>query len=176
MAELVQILDSYTEAARPKLMEQYKPGKAPKLNMLLEATGAQKDDLEAALFSIQSGMYLSSAVGPQLDMIGALFKVARNGATDADYRLAIQLVASMRSFSTPEDIISVLKGIYGAAYVEYRPEYPAGCVVFTDIAVPPGVLDMLAPAGVQVRGPNFLVDYEGNNIVDYDGNFLYGVS
>ena len=176
MAELVQIADSYSEAVAPKLMEQYKPARAPKLNQLLEATSAQKDDLEAAIFSIRSGMYLASAVGPQLDMIGDVFKVGRNGADDATYRVAIQKVASMRSFSTPEDIISVLKVVYGASYVTYIPEYPAGCVVFTDISVPAEVLGALAPAGVQVREPFYLVDYDSNNIVDYDGNLLYGVS
>ena len=176
MAELVQIAASYTETMRPKLMEQYKPGQAPKLNQLLEAIGAQKDDLEAALFSIRSGMYLATAIGAQLDMIGAIFKVGRNGFDDATYRVAIQKVSSMRSFATPEDIISVLKGVYGASYVTYIPEYPAGCVVFTDIAAPAGVLDALAPAGVQVREPFYIVDYDLNNIVDYDGNLLYGVS
>ena len=176
MAELVQIADSYSDTMRPKLMEQYKPGQAPKLNQLLEAVGAQKDDLEAALFGIRSGMYLATAIGAQLDMIGAIFKVGRNGFDDATYRMAIQKVASMRSFATPEDIISVLKVIYGASYVDYHPEYPAGCVIFTDVIVPAGTLDLLAPAGVQVRAPYFIVDYEGNNIADYDGNILYGVS
>ena len=176
MAELVQIADSYTESMRPKLMEQYKPARAPKLNQLLEAIGAQKDDLEAALFSIRSGGYLATAVGAQLDVIGALFKVGRNRMDDTAYRIAIQQLASMRSFSTPEDIIAVLKVIYGAAYVDYHPEYPAGCVIFTDVTPPAGVLDMLAPAGVQVRAPFFIVDYDGNNIADYDGNLLYGVS
>lgn len=176
MAELVQIADSYSETMRAKLMEQYKPGQAPKLNQLLEAIGAQKDYMEAALFSIRSGMYLATALGPQLDMIGGVFKVARNGADDAAYRIAIQQIAAMRSFATPEDIIAVLKVIYGASYVDYHPEYPAGCVIFTDASVPAGTLDLLAPAGVQVRAPYFIVDYEGNNIADYDGNILYGVS
>ena len=176
MAELSQIASSYAEAVSPKIMEQYKPARAPKLNQLLEATGAQKDDLEAAIFSIRSGMYLASAVGPQLDMIGEVFKAGRNGMGDPAYRIAIQKVSSMRSFSTPEDIISVLKAIYGATYVTYIPEYPAGCVVFADISVPAGVLDALAPAGVQVREAFYLVDYDSNNIADYDGNLLYGVS
>lgn len=176
MAELVQILDSYTETVRPKIMEQYKPGRAPKLNQLLQATGAQKDTLESALLSIRDGMYLFSAVGVQLDIIGAVFNVPRLGNADATYRENIRQVAAMRSFATPEDIIGVLKSLYGAASVSYIPEYPAGCAVLTDIDVPLNVLEMLSPAGVQVRGASFIADYDGNNIVDYDGNFLYGAS
>lgn len=176
MAELSQIVSSYPEVMAPKLMEQYKPHTAPKLNQLLEAIGAQKDDLESALFSIRNGLYLATAEGVQLDTIGAVFNVARLGNDDETYRSNIRQVASMRSFATPEDIISVLKSLYGATSVAYIPEYPAGAAILTDNGIDASVLELLAPAGVRVSGASFLVDYDGNNIVDYDGNFIYGIS
>jgi len=176
MAELAPIEGSYASVIAPKLMEQYKPATAPKLNALLEATGAQKDDLEAAIFSIRSGMYLATAEGAQLDVIGGVFNTSRNGKDDASYRFAIREVAAMRSFATPEDIISVLKGVYGATWVQYIAEYPAGCAILTDADVTDQILEMISPAGVQVRSGALIVDYDGNNIVDYDGNFLYGAS
>lgn len=172
----VLIADSYGSSVRPKLMEQYKPHHAPKLNALLEAVCSQKDDLEAALFSIRSGFYLETACCEQLDYLGTLFNVDRAGRDDDTYRIAIKQVAALRSFATPEDIISVLKGVYGATFVTYIPEYPAGCAILTDADVTQAILELIAPAGVQVRGSSFIVDYDGNNIVDYDGNLLYGAS
>lgn len=168
MADLVQILDSYTETVMPKIMEQYKEGTAPKLCAFLKATGAQKDDLEAALFSIRSGLYITSAVGVQLDMLGRLFNVVRGSMNDEEYRWALRKKAALRSFATPEDIISVLVGIYDATDVFYVPEYPAKFWVYAEnlTGLTQLALESISPAGVQGMQGVLLVDYFDDPIVD----------
>lgn len=165
MAELVQILDSYAETVAPKLMEQYKPDTAPKLNALLEATGAQKDELEAATLTVRSGMYLPTAIGAQLDLIGAVFNVARDGKSDVEYRQSIRIISAMRSFASWEDVISVLRGVYGAAYVHMFPDYPAHMRLVTDAPVTKALVENFMPAGTSVGLAAYLVDMDGAYIV-----------
>lgn len=171
MADIVQIMDSYTETVLPKLMEQYKEGNAPKLCAFLKASGAQKDDLESAIFQVRSGFYISSAVGVQLDRLGELFNVPRGSMNDDEYRWALRKRAALRSFATPEDIISVLVGIYDATNVYYVPEYPAKFWVYaadleglTQLA-----LDAISPAGVQAMQGALLCDVFQGSIITATG-------
>ena len=169
MSDVVQITDYYSESMAPRLSEQYKPSHAPKLNDLLVALGASADTLEAALFSIRNLYYLATAAGIQLDNIGAIFAEPRNGRDDETYRENIRLKAAQRSFATPEDIISVIKGLWGAGFVQYIPEYPAAAAFVNDSMITSAQLEILSPAGVSIRGSEFMTDQTGANITDQTG-------
>lgn len=172
MSELVLIADSYEESAKPKIMEQYKEAHAPNLNAFLAAFGSQKDELETAIFSVKDGFSLDTAVGAQLDMIGLLFNVSRLGRSDEEYRLAIRQVSALRQFATPEDIISVIKAVYGASYVDYYPFYPAGFIVYTDATLTSSDLNRLAPAGVRAYFGDYLQNTDLVNLNLMDGDTI----
>lgn len=174
MMDVRQIQDSFGERIGPRLMQQFR--EAGRFVQSIKGDCIQMDDLEVGLFSLRTMQDLDACTGSLLDNLGLLFLEQRLGRDDDTYRGAIKIKASIRSFSTPEDIISVLKALFGASWVTYIPEYPAGCAVLSDGAVTQDQLERISPAGVQVRAASFLVDFDGNNIVDYNENLIYGVS
>ena len=163
----------FTNLVEPRMMQQYRD--APKFRAFVQAICAEFDYLEAALFTIYT-QNINNAVGINLDVLGSLFKTARLGRSDADYRALIRNRAAFRSFATPEDIYNVLTGLYSATWAQYKPEYPAGCAIFSDAVLTQDQLESVSPAGVQVRMATMLVDQAGNNLIDQAVNLLYGVS
>jgi hypothetical protein len=159
------------------LLEQYK--NSTKLNGLIDSSSDQADDLETALFEIRDLFYLATAEGIQLDIIGSIFGVDRNGLSDSEYRDLIAFFGSFIKSGEPESIITILKRIYGATFVTYIPSYPAvpaGYYLITDAVITLAELEVMSPAGVQPYLAGFLLDEAGNNIVDQEGNKILHVS
>jgi hypothetical protein len=175
LSEIVQIIDYSVNLQL--LQEQYK--KSVKLIGIIEADNDQADDLETALFEIRDLYYLSTATGVQLDVIGNIFGVDREGLNDTDYRKAIEARSSLIGSGEPEFIILILKELYGATYVDYRLGScitPASYLLDTDATVTTNELEIYSPAGVQPYILFFLIDAQSNFIVDANGNNIIVVS
>jgi hypothetical protein len=167
---IVQI-NNYDENVLELFLQQY----ANSVNLLGIASGAnaQADELETALFEIRDLFWLDTATGVQLDTIGLIFVVDRNGKSDADYRNAIKEKITQKFSGEPESIIEILKTIYGATFVIYTPGWPtipASYYIVTDGTITQEQLEMISPAGVQPFLGDFLVDALGNKIQDANGN------
>lgn len=172
----IQKIDDYNVNLR-LLMEQYKDKE--KLKGVLEAINAQADDLETALFEIRDLFWIDTAEGVQLDTIGKIFGVAREGRNDTDYRNAIKVRASLIASGEPEAIISALKSLFGGTFVIFIPSYPAipaGYYVITDATVTLPELIKFSPAGVQPYIGIYLVLENGNNLVFESGAKIFTVS
>lgn len=178
MSNITQKTDYSTGLAL--LLSQYKEtNKSVKLRGVIDASYDQADDLEQALFEIRDEFWLADCVGDQLDVIGEIFQVFRDGDVDAAYRIRIQAKASLVASGTPEDIISILKNIFGATFVTYifvsSPAPPAAYYVLTDGVVTTAQLIKYSPAGVQ---PNILygLEYEDGDDIEYeDSTIMYAV-
>ena len=90
-----------------KLLYQYKD--STNLNGVIAGVLENANDIETALFEIQDEFYLFNAVGAQLDIIGTVFSVSRNGLADPLYRQAIQEKAVLKYSGEPESIIEMLQ-------------------------------------------------------------------
>lgn len=120
----MNIVDYVTEGLS-LLRERYKS--ADTLKAILTAGANRLQSFEAALFEVLNGVTdLQTAVGVQLDMIGAIVGQERFGSDDDGYRGLIALkIAENNSEGTPEDLISLARGILNPERVEYLEIYPA---------------------------------------------------
>lgn len=106
------------------LAEQYK--NKEKFKKILEALNTQANNLETALFEIRDNFTIDNAVGIQLDIIGDILGINRNGRDDNSYRILIKLKADINfSAGTPEALIRSALVLFNATEVEYFPIYPA---------------------------------------------------
>lgn len=129
------------------LLEQYKDSE--NLKGVIDASNDQADDLETALFEIRDLFYLDTATGVQLDIIGIIFSVLRAGLSDEDYREVISVRAALITSGEPESIITILKLLFEATFVDYFPAYPAGYALLTDSTININELEVFSPSGVQ---------------------------
>lgn len=77
----------HTERALDRLLSQWE--NSPKLKGLIKSFSEEVDELEDCLFQMLNERGIYTAVGAQLDIIGALFDIGREGRTDTQYRNAI---------------------------------------------------------------------------------------
>ena len=96
-----------------------------KLKAVMEKANDQANEIETALFEIKENFYVATAVGAQLDVLGVIFNEDRLGRTDGEYRAILQIKGALNYSGDPENIIQILKALYGATFVNYRPFYPA---------------------------------------------------
>lgn len=146
-----------------KLLSQFKDSN--RFTALINGILENANDIETALFEIRDEFTIYTAVGVQLDVIGSIFSVDRNGLIDEDYRTEIQKKAILRYSGEPESIIEAIKTIFGGTEVIYRPFYPGGYYILTDAILLSSQLDPINPAGVRGLLEKYLVDGQGNYIV-----------
>lgn len=131
---------------------------SPLLQKLLEIYLLKVQELEDANYDLDTySTDIGLAFGYQLDIIGKLVGVSRNGRTDIQYRDAIYFQISVNVGSgTPEDCIQYLAAITKASNVNYWEHYPACIILETNgsntTSAIPQALDNISPAGVKVGG------------------------
>lgn len=120
--------------------------------------------------------WLDTAVGVQLDGLGEILQLPRNGRTDFDYRIALKFqVYINRSSGEPEVIIAFVKDFTNATKVRLQEAYPAGLFIFTDgttvltnFNLVEAIEEILA-AGVKLRGIFYLDPDAVYFTFDWDG-------
>lgn len=143
--------------------------KKPNTIGLVKADLSNGTDIENAIFEIWTLYYLSTATGVQLDNIGTIIGIARDGKSDNDYRGAIQARAILNTGSgTPEAMIQACILLLSANYVHVQ-NYPnAVLFIYVDVPVTQVQFDSLIsflPAGVGL----VVNDSEGDPFV-FDGD------
>lgn len=87
----------------------------------------QYNELEQAFFDILNNVWLDTAVGIQLDVLGEILDVPRAGKDDASYRTLLELKTRVnRSYGQVNLILDAVKILYQATTALYIPNYPAG--------------------------------------------------
>lgn len=145
--------------ALANLAAQYK-GKA-NIEAMLTAYINQVQDLEGVLFELLTERFIDDAEGVQVDGFGSIVGEAREGRSDADYKLAIQArIVLNLSNGTPEDLIALVRSVVGAAVVRMTDYFPAGFVAYIEDPIDPliispakayAILQKGKPAGVQAQ-------------------------
>jgi hypothetical protein len=152
-------------------LDQYK--NSDRLQGIVSAADGAANDIETALFEIRDNIYLSTAIGEQLDLLGIVFNEPRAGRDDTEYRIILQIRAASAYSGEPEGIISILKSIYGAGSVQYRPFYPGKYYLWVDIDfITTAILNRISPAGVQGLW-EYLLALEDDSILTFeDGTYI----
>ncbi len=130
---LVTRIDTHVPDALSRLLEQYKG--RPRIAGIFTSLVTQVQILEDMLFSLDSGRQLwngtsTPAVGQQLDNIGTLVGISRNGLSDTEYILFLfGKIAENFSDSTIPTLLTVIGYVFQAQTVLLYEYYPASLVV-----------------------------------------------
>lgn len=130
---LAPLINNHVQQALARLLQQYK--QRPLLAALITSLVVQIQDLENAIFALDAGRQLwngtnTPAVGMQLDEIGTIVGISRNGLDDATYLLFIfGKIAENFSDTTTSTILNVIGYVFQAQQVIVQDIYPAGISV-----------------------------------------------
>jgi hypothetical protein len=117
-------------------------------------------ELDTAIIAVADLYNIETAAGVQLDRIGKILKLVRNGKSDDIYRVLLLLKAFLnRTNGTVENIITLVQFLYGATVITVSPNYPAGLTIVHNGR---STLDAFSLA----------VFSNGNQIGFSDGNFM----
>jgi hypothetical protein len=118
--------------------------KSPKLIGLIRSLVTPLEECDQALASLHQGRYISEACWERLDILGRLVNQLRQGMGDDDYRAWIQVAIKLNiSSGRPEDVLDILKILYGKKPDVLIQEHPPNDVVFTFLSLPKAPLKTL---------------------------------
>jgi hypothetical protein len=137
--------------ALSRLTNQF--NESPKLRAMVEAMIRPLQEAVEDAAALKEERWLDTAIGQQLDGLGYLVGVARDGRNDEDYRAAIAFKIFVNtSNATPGDLIQALRTLTQGTDIQYIEQYPATAELFTDGPIVPfGLQDTmqgLAPAAI----------------------------
>jgi hypothetical protein len=138
VSELVQITD-YNSRVLSLIIEQFKEKETVK--GIPRAMNIQANDLEEALFEIRDNYWITTAVGVQLDVIGHILNIPRDGRADEEYRTFLLSRVGASFSGTPEEIIATLIFAY---------EYSTPVIYFTE--------------GYNNPAHYYIIDNDGNDL------------
>lgn len=146
-------ITNHVQQALGRLLQQYQG--RPLIAGFYTALVNQIQDLEDAVFDLDSGRQIwdgtsTPAYGAQLDGIGEIVGISRNGLDDQQYILLIfGKIAENFSQDTANDVVSVIQYLFQAEQILMQEIYPAG--LFIDILNPalPSSLFAIAKTLVQ---------------------------
>jgi hypothetical protein len=112
-------VDTVTADGLELLLEQFRGSE--KLRALLSSYLDRIQDLEDAAWPIFAERSIDNATGHRLDGIGQIFKLARGGRNDADYRLALKgEMAIQRSTGVAEDLLTIAEWLIQMTPPDYE--------------------------------------------------------
>jgi len=130
--EMTQIAD-YTINTELLLSEYFTKENVQKI---LKIFSRQCDDLETAQFEIRDEFWIDTAEGVQLDVLGKIQGITRDGRNDTDYRVIIKTKIVINNGSGEfETIIQALTGLFGATLVILKNVGNATLSVSADISL-----------------------------------------
>lgn len=179
-------INNHVEQAEDRLLQQYKESRV--FNIFLDAIIAQVQVIEDQCDLLYRERSLLTAYGYQLDGIGKIVGLKRNGLDDEDYRDA--LIAQIEinvSGGEPESIINAIRKILRPKTIDYFDIYPAYYQLFVQTDETANnlapLVQSMTPAGVGkaiitlgTEGTPFkfggLTTYSSNYAVDNNDNIL----
>lgn len=173
----IQQITDHIVAAKKRLLHQYK-GK-PRMEALIEALVTPLQPAEDAYFQLLEDRYLATAEGIQLDRLGTIVGIARDGLNDNKYRLRLRARIFVNvSNGEPETLILVYKLLTLSNLVIFEELFPAAAGLMCDgpdITDPEDVqfiydlMEAAAAAGVRI---DFLGVFDDTNPFAFDGVVL----
>lgn len=161
-------ITNHSEQAVERLISQYRQN----LDFIgiLSAFCAQIQELENGIFTLYSRLDLSSVTGIQLDNLGTIIGVRRQGFNDEIYRTMLWAkLFSNISNGTPNEIINIFKVLTKSTNIDFIEIYPATIQIQGNANIDQSIEPYINPilqkalgAGVQING---LVLYEDESFV-----------
>lgn len=121
-------ISNHVQQALQRFLQQYQG--QPRLTGLMTALVNQIQNLENALFVIdaQRQIYNGQAIGEQLDNLGTLIGLKRNGLSDSEYLiLLLGTIAEDNSDTTQDTLLNIVQTVFNAQQVFCKtPNSPGG--------------------------------------------------
>ena len=140
-----------------------------RLKAWIAASLSQADDLETALQELRDGLWIRTATGANLDVLGRVYGVPRSGRDDIAYRQAIHVRAATVVNGTPDEITTFLELAFGTPGLSIIPQYPAAFYI-VDSPATTSQLESIAPAGVGAFAVTYLTTVEGVALTTVEGD------
>lgn len=140
--------------AQAKLIDQFKAH--VNIDAIVKAFVTQSQELEVASFDVIENTLISTAIGLQLDNLGDVVGVERQGRNDADYRVRIGAQISLNNANgTIEEILELIVAL-GGGDIDLEEIFPAKIGIQINDAVSNGteianVVSLAKAAGVGVN-------------------------
>jgi hypothetical protein len=113
------------------LIQQFK--EKPKFKAILDAIANKCNDIEDAIFELINEYNIENGSGIQLDIIGKILGLNRDGRNDTAYKTLLKIKAEINFGSgTPETIIKTVQKLYNATDVQIDFVYPAKIQLWQD--------------------------------------------
>lgn len=154
MSTMTQKTTRVTEA-QGKLIDEFKAH--VNIDALVKAVATQSQLFENAAFEVLLNTLIATAVGVQLDLLGDIVGVERQGLSDADYRVRIgaQILLNNSSGTIPELIdLGLALGIPNGTLI-LRETFPAKIELETTTVLSNGLGIGLALADAKSAGVGF---------------------
>jgi hypothetical protein len=122
-------ITNHVELALARLLTQYQD--QPNFAALLTVLVQEIQNIESqALYPLDAARQIFNAVGQQLDYLGTIVGISRNGLSDAEYLLFIYgTIASNNSDSTIPSVLNIIINLFQAQVLLLQEIYPAGISV-----------------------------------------------
>lgn len=115
---IVSIINNHVQQALARLLQQYQG--QPRMASIITALVQQIQNLENAIYPLDVGrqIYQGSAYGAQLDALGTLIGLSRNGLTDSEYLIfLLGTIAEDNSDTTQRTILNIVQTLFTATNV-----------------------------------------------------------
>lgn len=97
---------------------------------IFHAGDIQANDTESGIYDVSEKVWIDTAEGYSLDLVGQTVGLERSGRDDETYRMLIKLKIKINiGAGEPELLIEAVKTLYTASTVHYIADYPAGVIV-----------------------------------------------
>ena len=127
----ISLITNIVDRARARMLEQFKTDCAPNLDNLLSIFMQEVQELENQVGLLFEERNVTDAEGAQLDIIGSIVGIDREGRSDTEYRDAIQVQIQVNNTGGQEASIAALLGVLTAAtIIDIREVFPAGLDIF----------------------------------------------
>jgi len=125
MTDITHITD-YFERAQDRLISQFK--EKPNINLLLSVMVQPLQEFENVLIEVLRDRWIDTAQGVQLDGLGKILGVERQGMTDDQYRDALRLQIGINTSTGIASVIIDIVGIITQSTLVEMSEYFPACI------------------------------------------------
>lgn len=154
---LTQIFDHVAKAL-DRLPYQFKTQE--NIENLISLYANRTQNVEDIFWELLELRFLEDALGQQLDNLGKILDIEREGLSDDDYRIRlIAKIAQHNSEGTPEDLIAIYSLLMDPDKIEYNEIYPAEFTMAAINANPIGSTDKIHEAILRTKAGGVRLSY-----------------
>ena len=161
MVDITQV--DHVNSGLAKLPSQWED--KPVINGVLESWLTPLNTTEQCIIDTRDGFNIRTAVGNQLDIIGAYFDEARKGREDVEYRNAIlAVIAANNGSGTPFQLSDLFSTLTNTQNIQLFEHYPLSLILYSQLG---DVADVLVTSYMQAAS-SAGIEY-GGLMYDPDG-------